>query len=441
MSANDPVSDQTKFWIDSHNLYQSSRLSEPGIIHAKDPAALFHCIQAKRTGLCFQHTKFTFDSNDDPDFIDRQDLINPLNAIKYNYMRQYSLTRHNTEWNISSSKPLVSVCIPYYNAGEWFTDALNSLLANDYEKTEIIIVDDGSDIPLSIELRDISVLRKANGGPSSARNYAANNARGEYLLFCDADNIFYPNMISQMVESALRSGCDCLTPYLERFSETFRDVWTPIGACVEYAFFANSLGDSNMIIRADVFHNLGGFNEKLKGFEDWELLARLVLSGYDYDVIPEPLVRYRVRPDGVGAGADLYAGRLAITKVYQDYFISNTDFFSRFCIDAYNALEVKETERTKAYLEAVGELERANEKAAEVLRKAHEAAGAVLKQAHETAGAELKQAHESAVRETELAHIAVLNEIATAKEKAKLLFTVRGSIRWLKSRLLSRFTM
>jgi glycosyltransferase involved in cell wall biosynthesis len=323
-------------------------------------------------------------------------------------MERYSMRFAEVKPGTSNTKPLVSVIMPYYNAEQWLPEALGSLLENDYINTEIIIVDDGSDVPPEVSHRDVTVLRKNNGGSGSARNFGAKHAKGKYLLFCDSDNIFRKDMISAMVRAILISGCDCVSPYLERFGACEPDIWTPLGASAEYGLFANSYGDSNFLINANAFNAMGGFDERLKWFEDWDFLARLTLAGYDYDVIPEPLLKYRVRPDGVNANADLFDGQRHIASLYGEHFKNNPGFWSLFCVDAYNALNIKETEREKAHADAVDELRRAHTSAADERNRAHEAA---------------------------------LAEIERAQETARELLTAKGLLRCLKSRLLSRSTM
>ena len=91
----------------------------------------------------------------------------------------------------------LSIVIPAYNAEKYITDCLDSFLTNEgnYD-IEIIIVNDGStDNTLSIaeeyskKYKNIKVISKANGGPSAARNLGLKEAEGEYVFFCDADDM------------------------------------------------------------------------------------------------------------------------------------------------------------------------------------------------------------------------------------------------------------
>lgn len=97
-----------------------------------------------------------------------------------------------------------SVIIPVYNKNETIQEAVESILAQTSKDFEVLIIDDGSTIPVSQVLEKykndsrIKVIRKENGGVSSARNIAIKKARGQYLCFLDADDVWLPNHLSEI---------------------------------------------------------------------------------------------------------------------------------------------------------------------------------------------------------------------------------------------------
>lgn len=89
--------------------------------------------------------------------------------------------------------PLLSIIIPLYNKQSCILKTINSVLTQDYDDYEIIIVDDGSTddsvaVVKGITDNRIRLFQKENGGPSSARNYGVQKVQGEWVLFLDADD-------------------------------------------------------------------------------------------------------------------------------------------------------------------------------------------------------------------------------------------------------------
>lgn len=104
---------------------------------------------------------------------------------------------------------LVSVVVPVYNAAPYLKQCIESLLNQTYRRLEIILVDDGStDDSFTIckkyeELfgEKIKVVHKENGGVSSARNLGISFAKGEYLIFVDADDQVHKELVEIFMEA------------------------------------------------------------------------------------------------------------------------------------------------------------------------------------------------------------------------------------------------
>ena len=95
--------------------------------------------------------------------------------------------------------PLVSVIIPCYNYGRFLAAALDSVRAQNYPATEIVVVDDGStdDTPaVAARYPEAVYLRQENQGLSAARNAGIRASRGELLVFLDADDWLYPGALA-----------------------------------------------------------------------------------------------------------------------------------------------------------------------------------------------------------------------------------------------------
>jgi len=212
--------------------------------------------------------------------------------------------------------PSVSVCVAYFEKADFLAEALASLAAQSVAPHEVIVVDDGS---TSAEAaRAISAararyepagwkfLRKENQGPAAARNVATRTASGDAVLFCDADNRFHPEMLAELALAFAASGADCVTCGFRAFRDPTADrpddpgyLFMPLGGCMELAALENVLGDTNFIVKREVFLRRGGFRESNRtGSEDWEFLFELAQDGGRIEVLPKVLFEYRILPGG-----------------------------------------------------------------------------------------------------------------------------------------------
>lgn len=208
----------------------------------------------------------------------------------------------------------VSVIIPVYNSAPFLKDAVDSLLAQDYDNKEIILVDDGSTDEsgslcdyLAVKHPCIQSFHKPNGGICSARNYGLEKASGDYLTFMDNDDICLPGFIRDNAELARQYDADCV-----RFGRTARTISTKDQLIAETTLtpthFAVLRGD-DIFANYDAVRSSGNgvwtgmyrrgfleehglvFDESLKhGYED----ALFVLNAYRYakTVVINPNVYY-----------------------------------------------------------------------------------------------------------------------------------------------------
>lgn len=114
-----------------------------------------------------------------------------------------------------SSEIKVSVIMPIYNASNYLRPALESVLAQTLSEIEIICIDDGStDKSLSIikeyheKDQRIRIVTENNAGVSTARNKGIIRARGEYLMFLDADDFYEPNLLERLYVEAVKNELD-----------------------------------------------------------------------------------------------------------------------------------------------------------------------------------------------------------------------------------------
>lgn len=121
--------------------------------------------------------------------------------------------------------PLVSVIIPIYKAEKYLEECIVSVLEQDYQNMEVILVDDGSPDNCPVicenyagERKNIQVIHQENKGAGAARNRGIESAEGEYLLFVDADDCLDGrSAVRRLVEKAEEEQADIVTGNFRRF--------------------------------------------------------------------------------------------------------------------------------------------------------------------------------------------------------------------------------
>ena len=116
---------------------------------------------------------------------------------------------------MENSNIKISVIMPIYNAGEYLRRALSDVLSQTVKEIEVICIDDGStDGSLSVikEMQEkddrIRIVTENNAGPSIARNKGIVRARGEFVIFLDADDFFESTLLESLYNIALRDNLD-----------------------------------------------------------------------------------------------------------------------------------------------------------------------------------------------------------------------------------------
>lgn len=134
----------------------------------------------------------------------------------------------NAKQNGRLATPLVSIVVPVFNAARWLPDTLESFDHQSYPNCEWVLVDDGStDASFSIVERwrpkhgATKVVRKKNGGASSARNAGLHEASGDYVIFWDSDDTQSPEMLEKMVAS-VQQGVDIAICAINRVDDDGR---------------------------------------------------------------------------------------------------------------------------------------------------------------------------------------------------------------------------
>ena len=214
--------------------------------------------------------------------------------------------------------PLVSVVVPTYNSARFIGEAVKSVIEQTYSHHEIIVVDDGSTDNTKDVLRPfdgrIRYLHQENRGPSAARNAGIKAAKGEYVCFLDADDLWLPQKLELQV-----AYMDCHQDVGVLFSdhEEFDQNGTVFNSFLKQKVFYRELVSSELIptdrafrmlvaenfistptvmVRRDSFKKTGLFDESIRSVEDRDMWLRFSAR---YKIACLPIVVCRRRLHGL----------------------------------------------------------------------------------------------------------------------------------------------
>lgn len=180
----------------------------------------------------------------------------------------------------------VSVVIPVYNEADVIEECLESLRRQSYKNLEIIVVDDGSSDATLQKLKasktpKLQVLAQPHLGAGAARNFGASKAKGEILVFVDADMTFAPDFIRNLVkpiEEGKAIGTFSKEEYLANKDNIWAVCWNLNRGLPKDRMHPQNYSDHQPVFRAILkteFERAGGFNEKAGYTDDWTLSEKL----------------------------------------------------------------------------------------------------------------------------------------------------------------------
>jgi glycosyltransferase involved in cell wall biosynthesis len=225
----------------------------------------------------------------------------------------------------------ISVIIPTYNRGHLISETIESIINQIYRPSEIIVVDDGStDITATVVAKYISIVKYykiENSGVCKARNFGVGKAHSDWIAFCDSDDIWRDDKLSQQVELILNSkGVEyCFTNFQTfedgqwspgtKFDDSPADYWdvprvdiNTNSFIITEPFYYKVLSfmpifPSTVMMKKSFFNRIGRFNEAFsrKISEDFEFSLRCVQE-YPIGVITKPVVGIRKHEQNFSKG-------------------------------------------------------------------------------------------------------------------------------------------
>ncbi|MDF0673219.1 MAG: glycosyltransferase family A protein [Nitrospira sp.] len=245
-------------------------------------------------------------------FFERLEMFVDYRMHKISKAMQQIQCRYKQQEEWPTEKPLISVIIPCYNYGIFIKGAIESVLAQTFQRFEILVINDGStddlttDILQNLRYEKTTIIHQANQGLAQTRNNGAALAAGKYICYLDPDDFFdstYLEKTLPLLETDESLG-SCYS-WVRCFGD-FESIWET-DDLDPFLLRQRCIAPSQSVIRTEAWRkvkerNGSGFLSRYNGyFEDWVFWIDMVQCGYRGQVIREPLIRYRVHKTSLGA--------------------------------------------------------------------------------------------------------------------------------------------
>jgi glycosyltransferase involved in cell wall biosynthesis len=193
----------------------------------------------------------------------------------------------------------IAVIIPTYSRATSLKRAIESVLAQSLPDIEMIVVDDGSEDDTQDVVQSYRTCRylktSHSGLPAVARNIGARMTTATYLAFLDSDDEWRPSKLERQLLKISEGpyGLVCSNASLNGVRPYLQPRRKPTGRVLEDLIEENFVITSSVVVRRDLFDQVGGFCEDplLRGLEDYDLWLRLA-AATDFHYIDEELVVY-----------------------------------------------------------------------------------------------------------------------------------------------------
>ncbi|HEY1360223.1 MAG TPA: glycosyltransferase family A protein [Thermoleophilaceae bacterium] len=200
---------------------------------------------------------------------------------------------------MSRAKPLISVVIPAYNGETFLEQAIESVLAQTWQRTELVVVDDGS-TDRSAEIAGsypVRLVRQENSGVAAARNRGVDEAEGELVSFLDQDDLLRPEKLERQLESLLAepeagmSSCQM---------KIFLEPGCPVPDWIDPGLLGreiHTLHLGTILAWRRTFEQVGRFDDSYRWGNDTDWFMRSREAGVPIVRVNEALMLYRVHEE------------------------------------------------------------------------------------------------------------------------------------------------
>ena len=275
--------------------------------------------------------------------------------------------------------PIVSIVMPAYNVAPYIQETLDSVFAQTFTDFEVVIVNDGSPDTVELEralgpyMNRIRYIKQENRGAGAARNEGVRAARGEFVAFLDADDLWMPDYLKEQLKFLREQKCDLVCADALHFGdsplagmtymEAFMENAPPTGEVTFLGLVGaeQSLITSGVLARREPILQVGLFDEGLRNSQDFDLWLRLVRHGSRLAYQRRVLLRYRYHENSLsGDEINRSVRQLRVYDKIENSFDLTPDERAEVSEVIANRRAILEFELGKLYLEQ-GDTKRARE--------------------------------------------------------------------------------
>ena len=240
---------------------------------------------------------------------------------------------------IKEQFPLITIGVSAYNRVNYLPFCLDSLLSQSYPNCEIIVVDDGSTDGTAELMQksypQVKYIKKENGGDASAKNVVAQTGSGEYIVFNDSDDVFYPDTVERLYNAIDKnSPCSCSYGTYQTIDAEGRELPTkrkmtdfPSGDITEKLLKHIIVNSCGTLMPRRFFLECGSFDTALRVCHDWALFLEMSLKGKFY-AVQEPV--FLRRRHGSNLSSATYAKLHVGLDVLEHFIASHEEVQEKF---------------------------------------------------------------------------------------------------------------
>lgn len=262
----------------------------------------------------------------------------------------------------------ISVVIPVYNGKKYIEKAIRSVALQTVPPYEIIVVDDGSTDDSALIVGELSkkypikLFQKENAGQSSARNYGVRFSNGDLIAFLDQDDIWYPNHLEELVKPFLENSypeIGWVYSTVDEIGEN-EELYTidvlstgnsihpkkTIGQCLSVDMFV--IPSATLVLKK-AFDEVGGFDERLSGYEDDDLFVNIFRKGYGNVFINKSLSQWRIHGRSCSFSTKMGTSRIIYAKKllerYGDDYVRGCKYRTDIILPRFAKIIISEYKR------------------------------------------------------------------------------------------------